>query len=178
MKSLLTTAAALLLAAAPAFAQQPSQQDKTFATEAAQGGKAEIDMGRYMEEHGQNVKVREFGHRMVTDHTAADTKLRAAATRATVQLPAAPDPDEKKTLSDLQKLKGTELDRAYIRDMVQDHQKDVQAFQQEIQSGSNAELKSFAQSTLPTLQQHLAQAQEIQQTVASNAGSTKAAPHR
>ncbi len=149
--------------------QQPSQQDKNFAKEAAQGGKAEIDIGRYMEEHGQNVKVREFGHRMVTDHTAADTKLRQAATRATIQLPAAPDPDEKNTLSELRKLKGAELDRAYIRDMVQDHQKDVQAFQQEAQSGANTEMKSFAQSTLPTLQQHLAQAQEIQQTVASNA---------
>jgi putative membrane protein len=170
MKSLLATAAALALIAVPAFAQSASQQDKTFAGEAAQGGKAEIDLGRYMEEHGHNVKVREFGHRMVTDHTAADTKLRAAATQSTVQLPAAPAPDEKKTLSELHKLKGAALDRAYVDDMVKDHQKDVQLFQQEAESGTNPQLKSFAQETLPTLQQHLSQAQELQKTVASDAG--------
>jgi putative membrane protein len=88
-----------------------------------------------------------------------------------VQLPAAANPDEKKTLTELSKLKGAALDRAYIDDMVKDHQKDVQLFQQEAQSGTNPQLKSFAQETLPTLQQHLSQAQELQKTVASEADS-------
>ncbi|MBN9563377.1 MAG: DUF4142 domain-containing protein [Alphaproteobacteria bacterium] len=176
MKSLFATAAALALIAVPAFAQSASQQDKTFAAEAAKGGKMEVDLGRYMEEHGHNVKVREFGHRMATDHTAADTKLRAAATQSTVQLPAGANPDEKKTLTELSKLKGAALDRAYIDDMVKDHQKDVQLFQQEAQSGTNPQLKSFAQETLPILQQHLSQAQELQKTVTSEAGGS--ARHR
>jgi len=176
MKSLFATAAALALIAVPTFAQSASRKDKTFAAEAAQGGKMEIDLGRYMEEHGHNVKVREFGHRMVTDHTAADTKLRAAATRSTVQLPAAAGAEDKETLSELSKLKGAALDRAYIDDMVKDHQKDVQLFQREAQSGTNPQLKSFAQDTLPTLQQHLSQAQEPRKTVASGAGGS--ARHR
>ncbi len=173
MKTILTTVAALALVAAPAIAQtnpKPDQSDQTFANEAATGGKAEVDLGRYMEEHGHDVKVREFGRRMVTDHTAADTKLKGAAAQGNVKLPAAPDPEERKTLSELRKLRGAALDRAYIDDMVQDHQKDVQLFQQEAQSGTNPQMKSFAQETLPTLQQHLSQAEELQKTVGSNAG--------
>jgi putative membrane protein len=53
------------------------------------------------------------------------------------------------------------FDSAYIRLMVQDHKKDVQEFWKQSASGSDAELKQFATSTLPILQKHLQDAQSL-----------------
>lgn len=187
MKSLLTTAAVLALAAAPALAQtsttpqsvppstsapsttapghQVSQQDQHFFQEAATGGKAEVDAGRYVQEHGDNPAVREFGRWMVTDHTMANDMLQRVAQANGMQVPTALDHEQQEMMSKLQKQKGAELDRTYIHGMVQDHEKDVQLFQQEGQSGQDPQLKTFAQRVLPALQQHLAEAQELQRTV-------------
>ena len=52
----------------------------------------------------------------------------------------------------LAKLKGAEFDRAYMREMVQDHDKDVKAFRQHAQSGTDPDVKQFAQKTLPTIE--------------------------
>jgi predicted outer membrane protein len=61
----------------------------------------------------------------------------------------------------LRGLSGEEFDRAFGKHMVQDHQKAVAKFTKASQSLDDAELKSFAAKTLPTLQQHLAAAQQL-----------------
>jgi putative membrane protein len=53
--------------------------------------------------------------------------------------------------------------------MVKDHRDDVKEFQEEAKTGKNQYLKDFAGQTLPTLQEHLKQAQELAQTVGANA---------
>jgi putative membrane protein len=184
MNLTLTTAAVLALAAAPAFAQsstprpaQPltstpatgessalSQQDQTFLKEAA-NGKAEVETGRYVQEHGSNPAVKEFGRWMVTDHTMADQMLERTAAAVGAQLPTTLDHDAQSMVDRVQKMRGTELDRTYIRDMVEDHENDVRSFQKEAQSGQNPQVKAFAQEMLPALQQHLAEAQDLQQHV-------------
>jgi putative membrane protein len=49
---------------------------------------------------------------------------------------------------------GKAFDQHYMRLMVDDHDKAVKLFRQESGSGNNAELKQFAQKTLPTIEQH------------------------
>jgi putative membrane protein len=56
-----------------------------------------------------------------------------------------------------------------MRDMVEDHNKAVKLFQQEERSGHNAQLKQFAQKTLPTLEQHQKMAQELSRKLAQTA---------
>jgi len=179
MKSLLTTAALLALVAGPALAQPAapsaappggnaplSQQDQTF-LKAAANGKAEVETGRYVQEHGDNPAVRVFGRWMATDHTMADHMLQRTAAAVGAQLPGTLDHDAQSMVDRVRKLRGAELDRTYIADMVEDHEKDVHTFQQEVQSGQNPQVKAFAQDTLPVLQQHLAAAQELHQRVTS-----------
>lgn len=43
--------------------------------------------------------------------------------------------------------------------MVNDHHKDIAAFEREAASGSDDALKQFASTTLPTLKQHLEMAE-------------------
>jgi putative membrane protein len=51
-------------------------------------------------------------------------------------------------------MSATEFDRSYMRDMVSDHLTDIGEFQKEANNGLNVDLKSWATTTLPMLQEH------------------------
>jgi len=135
--------------------------DKKFVDEAAQGGMAEVELGRLATQKASNDEVKKFGQRMVDDHTKANQQLSQIAGSKGMQLPQDLSSKDKATVDRLSKLSGAEFDKAYMADMVKDHKKDVSAFQHESRSGSDPEIKNFAAQTLPTLQEHLSQAQSI-----------------
>src|SRR6185312_9909376 len=72
-------------------------------------------------------------------------------------------------LKRLEGLKGEQFDRAYLQQLVKDHEKAVALFQREADRGKNAELKQFANDTLPTLKDHLQMAKNLYHEV----GATK-----
>src|SRR6187431_2352222 len=53
--------------------------DKQFAMKAAQGGMAEVELGKLAQSKAQNEKVKAFGARMATDHANAGDKLKQIA---------------------------------------------------------------------------------------------------
>jgi putative membrane protein len=141
--------------------------DNDFAKEAAQGGMAEVKLGQLAEDKGQSDAVKNFGKKMVDDHSAANDKLKAVASNEKVDLPAAIDKHDQKTYDKLSQLSGAAFDRAYAKDMVKDHEKDIDAFKQEASGGQNQAIKNFASETLPTLQEHLKMAKEMESTVSA-----------
>jgi putative membrane protein len=150
------------LGAAPAFAAL-SSSDKTFATEAAQGGLAEVELGQLAVQKATSPQVKQFGQRMVTDHSRANQDLMQLAKSQNLDLPTQVDAKQKSEMDRLRGMSGTAFDAAYMQHMVQDHQKDVSDFQKQAQGGSDPALKGFAQKYLPTLQQHLQMAQSTAQ---------------
>jgi putative membrane protein len=156
------TAIAITFAAGSAMAQQLSPQDKTFATKAAAGGQAEVMMGQLAEKNGSSQQVKQFGQRMVQDHTQANQELMVIARSQNLTLPTTPDAKDRSTEERLSNMKGQAFDTAYIQDMVQDHQEDIADFQKEAQNGQDPALKAFAQKYLPVLQQHLQMAKAAQ----------------
>jgi putative membrane protein len=144
---------------------RPAMGDAHFAKEAAQGGMAEVKLGQLAQEKGSNDSVKSFGKRMVDDHSKANDKLKEVASRESITLPSDLSAKHQATYDRLSKLNGAAFDRAYARDMVKDHETDIAAFQKEANGGKNDSLKSFASETLPTLQDHLKQAKEMNKTV-------------
>jgi putative membrane protein len=142
-----------------------SASDVRFAKEAAIGGMEEVELGKLATQKGQNDKVKQFGQRMIDDHTKAGDQLKAIASKHNITLPAALDAKHQATVDKFSKMSGSEFDRAYMKDMVKDHQKDIAEFQKQADNGSNSDLKNFASSTLPTLQEHLRLAQEANNIV-------------
>ncbi len=67
-----------------------------------------------------------------------------------------------RTANRLESLSGKEFDQAYIKQMVEDHQKAISKFETAQQNVEDAELKQFASDTLPKLRDHLKMAQDIQ----------------
>jgi len=142
-------------------ASSVSDADRAFMTEAATGGLAEVELGRLAARKGKSASVRAFGQRMVRDHSRANVQLKSLARSKRVALPAALTEEQKADRAKLQNLSGADFDREYMSMMVDDHDKDVAAFQDKSSSASDAGLRAFATKTLPTLQQHQKMAHDI-----------------
>lgn len=135
--------------------------DHKFAMEAAMGGMMEVELGRLAASKGASDEVRQFGQRMVDDHSKANAELMQLASGKGMTLPAAPDPKHQAGMRKLSALSGERFDKEYVKMMLKDHKKDVAAFEREAAGGMDAELKAFAASTLPTLRDHLQMVQRI-----------------
>ena len=127
-----------------------SAQDKTFMKKAAKDGMMEVTMGKVAEQNAQNDDVKSFGKRMVTDHGKANDELKSIASKKGFELP-----------SKEHSGKWTS-DKDYMDMMVKDHEKDLAAFKAEASSGSDPDLKKFADDTAKVIQEHLDLAKEIQ----------------
>jgi putative membrane protein len=136
-----------------------SAADRDFAQKAAGGGMAEVALGQLAQQNASSQQVKDFGQRMVTDHTQANQELQQIAQQENLTLPSAPAPKDQALQKQLSGLKGSAFDSAYTRDMVKDHKQDIAEFRREAQSGQDPALKAFAQKTLPILEQHLQMAQ-------------------
>lgn len=144
---------------------QMSSADHRFATEAAQGGLAEVELGHLAVDKGQNEKVKQFGQRMIDDHSKANGELKEIAAKDNIQLPTSINAKDQALKDKLNGLSGAQFDKTYMASMVKDHEKDIAAFQKEADGGTNPDLKSFATRTLPMLQEHLRLAKLADQAV-------------
>lgn len=127
-----------------------SAKDKTFMKKAAKGGMMEVAMGNMAEQNGQSDDVKSFGKRMVTDHGKANDELKSIAETKGVTLPSK-EPTHKWS-----------SDKTYMDMMVKDHEKDLAEFQEEAKSGSDPDVKKFAEDTAKVIQEHLDLAKETQ----------------
>jgi putative membrane protein len=147
--------------AASGNSAKPGTSDQRFMKEAAQGGMAEVELGKLAVQNASSDEVKKFGQRMVDDHSKANDKLKELASAKGITLPQAPNAKQKATKDQLSKLSGEQFDKAYMRDMLKDHKQDIAAFQSESNIGHDADVKNFATQTLPTLRDHLKDAQGI-----------------
>jgi putative membrane protein len=138
-----------------------NSKDSEFAMKAAQGGMAEVSTGQLAANKGSDPKIKEFGQRMATDHGKANDELKAAAQKSGITLPAEASKKQQDDTNKLGQKQGKDFDEDYAKMMVKDHEEDVALFQKEADSGSDPNLKSFAQKTLPTLKEHLSMAKEL-----------------
>ncbi|MDQ6639163.1 MAG: DUF4142 domain-containing protein [Pseudomonadota bacterium] len=168
------TLSAVASAAAAQGASSPSAMkasamvpaaDTAFAHKAAIGGLAEVELGKLAQQKGASDQVKQFGSRMVDDHSKANDELKQIASAKSITLPTDLDAKHKNKMAKMQKLSGAQFDRAYMDDMVADHKEDVADFKKESSAGRDNDLKSFAAKTLPTLEDHLKMAQSTDAAV-------------
>jgi putative membrane protein len=130
-----------------------SAADKKFVENAAKGGMMEVAWGKAASAKAQNNEVKQFGARMVRDHSKANEELKGIAAKKGISLPSEEPSVNFKT------------DRAYMDMMVKDHEKDLAEFQQESKNGSDPDLRKFADKTSKMVSEHLALARRIQKDV-------------
>ena len=147
-----------------ATAQSIAKADEAFAREAAAGGHKEVALAKLAQEKGSHDRVKAYAARLERDHQQANEELKDWAAQKSVTLPG---PAADHSASKFQGLQGAAFDRTYIDAMIQDHRKDIAAFEKEAARGADAGLRAFAEKALPTLREHLKEAQELETALTS-----------
>jgi len=137
-----------------------SVNDQQFVQKVVAGGRQEVELGRFAQEHGSSEAVKQLGQHIADDHERANRELESMLGSGDVARTSAPA-DNENGRARLEQLSGAALDRAYVEQMIDDHQKDITEFQRATQS-SNPTVRAFAEKTLPTLREHLQQARDAQ----------------
>jgi predicted outer membrane protein len=132
-----------------------------FVREAAGSNLMEIRLGQLAQSKASNQAVKQFGQRMVGDHTNLQNQLTSAASTGGQTFTPAMDSRHQRQVSRLEGLSGDEFDRAYMSLMIRAHQRDVSNFQSESQSAQSTQVRTLTTNSLPVLQQHLSLAIQV-----------------
>jgi putative membrane protein len=186
-KTAVFTAAALLLGTSAYAANEKSGKlDKKLqaATQKLHASnQAEVEAGQLASRTAQSAEVKQYAQRMVDDHQKNDDQLKELARTLNVNLEGEEfTKQQKKAQKDLEKVQGksgAEFDKAYMKMMVSEHErdvKDVEKAAKDARKGNHTELATFLDTTHSHLNMHLEEARRIERTagsgVASGAGST------
>jgi putative membrane protein len=133
----------------------PNPQDLAFVQQATASGLAEVSEGQIAIAKSSNPAVRNFGQRMVTDHTAANNQLSAIAAQEHIQQSPVLTGSQQQDIVTLEILSDPQFTRTYLDMQVFDHIETVRQFFQETTTGQDPTLRAFALQQLPTLVQHL-----------------------
>ncbi len=136
-------------------------RDIDFMEEAAYGGLLEVELGQYAQQNAQDARVRNFGAMMVRDHSKANNELKALAASKNITIPTALDDKHLDKINDIKEKRGFEFDKAYMKEMIDDHENDVDKFKKQAEKGNDADIKAFAANTLSILLMHQDSAKNI-----------------
>ncbi|MBV8630981.1 MAG: DUF4142 domain-containing protein [Silvibacterium sp.] len=139
-------------------------QDKTFVREAMEGGMAEVELGQLASQKASSDDVKQFGQKMVDDHTKLNDQMKPVAEQLGVTPPTQLSKKDQELKARLQNLSGTQFDNEYIRCMLKDHKKDAAEFKQEAQNAQNPAVQQAAQQGSQVIEQHLQMIEQIAQS--------------
>ncbi len=142
---------------------QVSTADQQFMLTAASVGKAEIDLGKLASERGGSPEVREFGQKMVAEHTRINGELSQIADEKHVRLLQAMDPANRTLYDELGTMTGPAFDREYAIAQVHIHQMGNALYASEAQHGEDAQVRAFAARGVPIGENHLQHASHLLQ---------------
>lgn len=132
-----------------------------FVETASALGFAEIETANTALENSNSSDIQAFAQLMIQDHTAANRELRALASKADLEMSSDAALMDKAKDMVLKLRDGDSFDRAYVENQVKAHKKTIQLFESAAKYLDDAELKQFAEKTLPTLKAHLDQAKQL-----------------
>jgi len=164
-QGLVALCASVMLSAAVARTQATaSDDDKKFVEAALKGGMAEVDLGQLAVKKGNSEDVKQFGQRMVDDHTKLGDQMKAVASEVGVTPPSMTTPSDIALKAKLELLSGDSFDKAYISAMVKDHEEDLKDFRKEAATATSPEVKKAAREGETVVSHHLMMIRKIAQT--------------
>ena len=138
-----------------------ASQDRKYFDEMAQANLAEVQAGRLAQKKASSDDVKKFAQHMVEDHGKMLDEQRSMAKSKNVSLPKQPKKEQQSAMKKLERASGGEFDRAYMKQMVEDHEKALKLVQDAAKNAKDPELKQAAEKAAPEVQQHLDMAKQL-----------------
>lgn len=155
-----------------------NMQDKAFLQNAMEGGMAEVQLGQLAAQKASSNDVKQFGQKMVDDHTKLNDQMKPIAQQLGLKPPQQPSKKDRALMARLQSMSGTEFDNAYIEAMVKDHKKDLDDFKTEASQTQNPQLQQAVQQGGQLIVQHLQIIEQIAQNHNLSTGKGKSSGGR
>lgn len=149
--------------------------DQNFIIKTAQSELMEVEAARLAQEKGSSNEIKEYARKLEQDHTKSSNELKELAAQKNVDLPT----DAGKHAAMLEKIRnlsGDKFDKEFMKMQVKHHKNDVNAFQKQTTQSMDSDVKAFATATLPTLQGHLQQAEQLQASTRGRSATTTSSP--
>lgn len=150
-----------------------SASDYKFVTDAAAGGLAQVQLGQIARDRASDPGVKKFADKLVKEHSDVNEQLTQIASQKGVTLPTDISASEKRETDRLLKLSGPDFDQAYMKHIMRDHKKNIKTFARESQKAADTDVQSWAAKTLPTLQDQLKMAADINANVTTEPAAIK-----
>ena len=138
------------------------EESSSFLTRVANSGMAEVEVTSAAHQKATIAAVKNFAEMLHRDHSALNTEVKNLAGQKNIVLPATITEDKQKDIDNLKKKTGKDFDRYFIKMMIDNHQSSIDMFEKCERDGKDADIKAFANKTLPALRMHLDSAKAIQ----------------
>lgn len=140
-------------------AENLSTSDRKFIIDAYRGSKTEILIGHLGVEQASGKAAKELAQKLIQDHTKASQELATLARQKGVSLPE--HVPEARVPGSLSEKKGEAFDKELSKVLVEDHERDIKTFEDQVTAGEDSDIKAWADKMLPMLRTHLAQARAL-----------------
>lgn len=150
-----------------------SSSDYKLVKNAACDGMMEVKLGNIAASNSKNNAVQQFGLRMVNDHGKAGQQLAQIASNKGATLPSDVTAHQQREIDKMAKLSGRDFDKDYISAMVRDHKSAERLFKKGSEEAEDPDLRAWFANTLPTIQEHLRMAQDLDRTVKNELSMNK-----
>lgn len=141
--------------------QTDVRADSLFIRDVASTNLLEIQLGKLAQQKAANSAVKEFGKRLVGDHTNLELQWFNTISKHGMTFRPGLSSIHQQQLSQLQAVSGAEFDRAFMTAMIQGHETAVSNLQSGGQSAHSTVVRDLATSVLPVVEQHLSTARQI-----------------
>ncbi len=126
-----------------------------FVIEAASDDMKEVRLGKMAELKGTSKYVKDYGRTLIKDHSKSVEDLKEVAKNNDIKFPHDLNENHKKKVQEFRKTDNLNFDNKFLQYMIQDHEEDIQDFEEEVKSEKNEDVKNWAQKNIPVLKKHL-----------------------
>jgi len=142
-----------------------TEADRTFIVQAGAAHRAELLLAALAESRAKDIRVRELAAHLLRDHEIELSLLEQLATERGVTLTDISE-KQRQVAERIQALEGDEFDRAFVTQMINDHQ-DQLAFHSDMSLSPNLDVRLYAERRITSIRDHHRRAQVIDPLPAS-----------
>jgi putative membrane protein len=138
------------------------RESSEFLVRAAESSHMETELAKWEQQEGTIAEIRQFASMLQQDHTALGNEVKQLAQTRSITLPDSLGQVLQDDLSSLQRKKGKDIDKNFIKLMIRRHENSIDLFQNAVNKANDTEVRQFADNTLPKLRQHLDSARSLE----------------
>jgi putative membrane protein len=138
-----------------------AKEDQKRFRDMAQANMAEVEAGKLAQQQARSDEVKKFGEHMVEDHGKMLDEQQQMAQSKGLEMPKQPNKEQQSAMKKLQSAKDGQFDKAFMSQMVKDHEKALKLARDSAKNAKDPELKAMAQKAEPDIQKHLQMAKQL-----------------